>query len=198
VIGDSLIVWVAWMAIAGALIVEMLFLHEPAAQAVQAVCYAFGFPVGMLLAGLMALMPGAIAYTFSRTVVETFPRWLQAVTLLGWVLLLAVVSAFLYSRALRRATHAWFQTRAPDRVREFSPPERVPALGAIGLYINFVFIAMGCFAAIAFLLHGLTPPLFIPQPAKWTTAPSRTSSSGSSWTRSPASRCPTPFAGPRP
>jgi hypothetical protein len=162
VIGDSLIVWVAWMAIAGALIVAMLFLHEPAAQAVQAVCYAFGFPVGMLLAGLMALMPGAIAYTFSRTVVETFPRWLQAVTLLGWVLLLAVVSAFLYSRALRRATHAWFQTQAPERVRKFSPPERVPALGAIALYINFVFIAMGCVAAIAFLLHGLTPPLFIP------------------------------------
>jgi hypothetical protein len=161
-IGSGWGVWLTWMVIAGALIVAMLTLPDHLAGPVQLVCYAFGFPAGMLLTGLMALMPGAIAYTFSKTIVETFPRWLQAVTLLGWVLLLAVVSAFLYSRALRRATRAWFETQAPERVRELSPPERVPALGAIALYINFVFIAMGCFAAIAFLLHGLTPPLFLP------------------------------------
>ena len=36
------------------------------------------------------------------------------------------------------------------------------AWGAIALYINFVIIAMGCFASIAFLLHELAPPLFRP------------------------------------
>ena len=151
------------MVIAGALIVAMLdAAGSRLAVAVQAVCYAFGFPAWMLLTGLMVLMPGAIAYTFSKTIVETFPRWLQMVTLLGWVLLLAVVSAFLYSAALRRATRAWFETQAPERCAN-QPAERVPALGAIALYMNFVFIAMGCFAALAFMLHGLSGrPLFLP------------------------------------
>ncbi len=31
------------------------------------------------------------------------------------------------------------------------------------LYINFMVVAMGCYASVAFLLHGLTPPLFLPK-----------------------------------
>lgn len=161
-LGRGLIVHVAWMPIAGLLIVAMLFLPDRAARSVQALCYAFGLPIAMLLMGLMALMPGAAAYTFSRTVVETFPRWLQVVTLLVWFLLLALVSMLLYSRSLRRGGREWLRTQASERLRDFSPPERVEAWGAILLYINFVIIAMGCFAGIAFLLHGLTPPLFLP------------------------------------
>jgi hypothetical protein len=114
------------------------------------------------MAGLLALMPGAFAYTASRTVVETFPRWLQVVTLLGWFVLLAGISLLLYAPALRRAARTWLATQAPPWLRPFSPPERVAAWGAIALYVNFVIVAMGCFAGIAFLLHGLTPPLFLP------------------------------------
>lgn len=161
-LGRGLIVHAAWMVIAGLLIVAMLFLPDRAARSVQAVCYALGLAVAVLLTGLMALMPGAMAYMFSRTIVETFPRWLQVVMLLAWFLLLAMVSALLYSRALRRGMREWLRTQAPEWLRHFSPPERVEAWGAVALYINFVIIAMGCFAGIAFLLHGLTPPLFLP------------------------------------
>ena len=152
----------AWMVIAGALVVLMLALPEPAAGLVQLVCYGPGFLVATLLVALMALMPGAMAYTFSRTVVETFPHWLQVVTLLVWVLALAATSALLYSRALRRAVHQWLETQSPERVRDFDLTQRVSVWLAVALYINFVLVAMGCFASIAFLLHGLTPPLFLP------------------------------------
>jgi uncharacterized membrane protein YvlD (DUF360 family) len=161
-IGEGRIVWVAWMVISGGLVVAMLLLPERAARSVRAVCYAFGLPAGILLTGLMALVPGALAYTFSRTIVETFPRWLQVGMLLAWFLLLAMVSMLLYSRALRRGVREWLRTQAPEWLQSLSPPDRVEAWGAVALYINFVIIAMGCFASIAFLLHGLSPPLFLP------------------------------------
>ncbi len=101
-IGSGLVVQTAWMVIAGLLIVAMLFLPDRGASSVQAVCYAFGLPIAILLTGLMTLMPGAMAYMFSRTIVETFPRWLQVGMLLAWFLLLAAISVLLYSRAIRR------------------------------------------------------------------------------------------------
>ena len=81
--------------------------------------------------------------------------------LVAWFLLLVATSVLLYSRVVRREAREWLQTKAPEWLQNVSPPERVEAWGAIALYINFV-IAMGCFASIAFLLHGLTPPLFLP------------------------------------
>lgn len=161
-IGRGLIVQTAWMVIAGLLIVAMLLLPGRGARAAQALCYAFGFPILVLLTGLMMLMPGAVAYMFSRTIVETFPRWIQVGMLLAWFLLLVAISALLHSRAARRKAREWLRTKAPEWLQNLSPPERVEAWGAIALYINFVIIAMGCFASIAFLLHGITPPLFLP------------------------------------
>lgn len=161
-IGRGLVVQTAWMPIAGLLIVAMNYLPDRAAGSLRAVCYFLGLPVLVLLTGLMTLMPGAMMYMFSRTIVETFPRWLQVGMLLAWFLLLAAVSVLLYSRAIRRGAREWLRTQAPEWLQNVSPPERVEAWGAIALYINFVIIAMGCFASIAFLLHGLTPPLFLP------------------------------------
>lgn len=152
-LGPSWAVWLAWMVVAGLLIVAMLVLPARGAARVQQVCYAVGFVAILLLVGGFALVPGAMLYTFSRTIVETFPRWLQMVTLFSWAALLVAISAFLYSAALRRQVHDWFATQAPAWLRNLRPPERVPALGAIALYLNFVLIAAGCFAALAFMLH---------------------------------------------
>jgi hypothetical protein len=147
--------------IAGTLVVLMLALPERAAGVLQLACYGPGFLLATLFAGLMALMPGALAYTFSRTVVETFPRWLQIVTLLVWVLALAVTSALLYSGPLRRAVRQRLEARWPERVRDLDLDQRMSPWLAVVLYVNFVLVAMGCFASIAFLLHELTPPLFL-------------------------------------
>jgi hypothetical protein len=152
----------AWIVITVALIAAMQFLPTRVARPIALVCRPLGYLGWSLLAGLILLGPGMMAYGFSRTVVETFPRWLQVVTLLVWFLLLVAVSLLLYSRALRQRAGEWLRTEAPAWMRLFSPPERVEVWGAIALYINFVIIAMGCFAGIAFLLHGLTPPLFLP------------------------------------
>jgi hypothetical protein len=159
--GGPITSW-AWIVIAVALVVGMRHLPAPIAGPIVTVCRALGYVVGAILMGLLLLGPGALAYGFSRTVVETFPRWLQVATLLVWFLLLVAVSLLLYSRALRHRTGEWLRTDAPKWLRVFSPPERLEVWGAIALYINFVVIAMGCFAGIAFLLHGLTPPLFLP------------------------------------
>jgi hypothetical protein len=161
-VGGGPLVRYAWVAIAVLLLLAMILLPDRLARPIRLLCYGLGFLAAAVLAGLMALMPGAFAYTASRTVVETFPRWLQVVTLLGWFVLLAGISLLLYAPPLRRAARAWMATRAPRWLRAFSPPDRVEAWGAIALYVNFVVVAMGCFASIAFLLHGLTPPLFLP------------------------------------
>ena len=160
-IGDGPIARYAWIVIAVALIIAMQLLPKRFARPIAIVCWPIGYLAWALLAGLMLLVPGMVAYTISRTIVETFPRWFQVVTLLVWFLLLAGVSVLLYSRALRRRLRDWVRTR-PKWPRVLSPPERVGAWGAIALYINFVLVAMGCFAGMAFLLHGLTPPLFLP------------------------------------
>jgi hypothetical protein len=161
-VGGGGLVKYGWLAIALVLLLAMTFLPERAARPLRLACYGFGFLAATLMAGLFALMPGAFAYTASRTVVETFPRWLQVVTLLGWFVLLAGISLLLYAPPLRRAARGWLATEAPRWLRPFNPPERVAAWGAIALYVNFVIVAMGCFASIAFLLHGLTPPFFLP------------------------------------
>jgi hypothetical protein len=109
------------------------------------------------------LAPGALAYTFSTWVVETLPRWLQVGILIVWVLLLAWISILLYSRSLREQCRLWLTHHRNPVVRAFSWKKRVPALGAVALYINFMVVAMGCFASVAFLLHGLTSPLFLPK-----------------------------------
>jgi hypothetical protein len=160
-IGGGLIARYAWIVIAVALIIAMQLLPKRFARPIAIVCWPIGYLAWALVAGLMLLSPGMVAYTFSRFIVETFPRWLQVVTLLVWFLLLAGVSVLLYSRALRRRLRDWVRT-SPKWPRALSPPERVGAWGAIALYINFVIIAMGCFAGMAFLLHGLTAPLFLP------------------------------------
>jgi hypothetical protein len=160
--GDSAIARYAWIGIAGALVLAMWLLPESVARPARGACYGAGFLAGLLVMGLLLLAPGALAYSFSKTLVEAFPRWLQMITLLAWLVALAAASLLLYSRALRQLTHAWIHTQGPRWLRPFSPPERMSAWGAVALYINFVFIAMGCFAGFAFLLHGLTPPLFLP------------------------------------
>ena len=105
--------------------------------------------------------PGLLAYMLSKQLVETMPPGVQMVTLLLWLLALAAVSVLLYSRDLRRRARAWLGRRTQVRVR-LGPPGRLPFWGAVALYINFVLIAMGCFAAFGFLLHTSAPPLFLP------------------------------------
>jgi hypothetical protein len=161
-IGEHLAVRVVWMPIALAFILAMNFLPEPGATVVKLVCAGAGYPILYLLMGLMALMPGAIAYTFSKTIAETFPWWLQVVTLLVWLLVLVAISLLLYFRAVRRAVRDWIDTEGPEWLQNAAPNEKVGAWLAVLLYVNFVFIAAGCFASIAYLLHTLTP-LFAPK-----------------------------------
>lgn len=160
-IGDGRVTRYAWLVILLALIAGMKILPAGVATRVTALCYPLGVALWGLVAVLFTLAPGALAYTFSRFVVESFPRWLQVVTLVAWVILLAGVSVLLYSRALRERLRAWLANHPV--LRAFTWPERVEAWAAIALYINFVVVAMGCFAGLAFLLHGLTPPLFLPR-----------------------------------
>lgn len=162
--GPGLSPYIVWMPIAGALIVAMLCLPEPAAGRAQTVCAALGYPI--VLAGIsgVALMPGLIAYSFSKSVSENYPRWLQVVTLLLWFLVLAVTSLLLYSRAIRRRIRAWIDQEMPEGVRNSVPSETVTPWAAVLLYLNFVFIAAGCFASIAYLLNGMSSPgLFVPK-----------------------------------
>lgn len=161
-IGESLLVRTVWMPIALAFILAMLFLPEPGATVVKLICAGAGYPVLYLLMGLMALMPGAIAYTFSKTIVETFPRWLQVLTLVPWFLVLTGISLLLYSRAVRQWVRDWIDREGPEWLQNAAPNERVGFWLGVLLYVNFVFIAAGCFASIAYLLHSLTP-LFVPK-----------------------------------
>jgi hypothetical protein len=109
--------------------------------------------------------PGLLAYMLSKRLVESMPPGVQMATLFLWLLALAAVSVLLYSRDLRRRARAWLGRRSPVRVR-LGPPGRLPLWGAVALCINFVLIAMGCFAAFGFLR---TPPLrrcFSPAPTR--------------------------------
>jgi hypothetical protein len=83
------------------------------------------------------------------------------ITLLAWFLLLLAVTLLLYSGAIRRTVRRWLDTDAPEWLRDAVPDDRVTVWLAVALYVNFVFIAAGCFASIAYLLHGMTP-LFQP------------------------------------
>ena len=96
----------AWLPIALALIAAMRFLPAPAAWPLKIVCYAVGFLAALLLLVAAMILPGGLIYAFSRTIVEIFPRWLQMITLIVWLLALAGISALLYSRPLRRAARA--------------------------------------------------------------------------------------------
>ena len=162
-IGDGVVVRWAWLVIAVALLLAIELVRERTARRLKAVCYPVGLAVAGLFGALLMLMPGAMAYMFSRWVVETLPRVLQVTTLVAWVLLLAFVSVLLYSRTLRERVRVWLATHRSKFVQAFSWRARIEAWGAVLLYINFVIIAMGCFASVAFLLHGLTPPLFLPK-----------------------------------
>ena len=57
--------------------------------------------------------------------------------------------------------HRWLDTAAPEWLRDAVPNDRMTVWLAIALYVNFVFIATGCFASIAYLIHSMTP-LFQP------------------------------------
>jgi hypothetical protein len=161
--GDGLLARWAWLVIAVGLLLATEYLGAPIARPLAAACYPLGVGLLGLLAALLLLAPGAVAYMFSRWVVETLPRWLQVTTLVVWVLLLALVSVLLYSRALRERVRLWLTHHRSKFLQAFSWRADIHAWGAVLLYINFVIIAMGCFASVAFLLHGLTPPLFLPK-----------------------------------
>ncbi len=107
------------------------------------------------------LIPGAFAGFVAKFVVEWLPRWLQMVVLLGWVILLAGVSALFYSRQLRAHVREWLARESP-KLLAFFQIQPVTVLGALALYVNFVFIAMACFGGLAFMLHDPATPLFLP------------------------------------
>jgi hypothetical protein len=155
-IGVSLVLWAAfgpgWLAWLTWMVIGMLQLPDHVARPVQSICYGVGYLALLPLVGAIMLVPGGIFYTFSRTIVETFPRWLQMVTLFSWAALLAAIAALLYSAALRRELRAWLDAHAPEAIRDLAA-ERVPMVAAVALYVNFVFVAAGCFAALAFMLH---------------------------------------------
>ncbi|HTK92832.1 MAG TPA: hypothetical protein VL948_21550 [Verrucomicrobiae bacterium] len=169
----SLLIWLtigagevakyAWVGIIFLLVLGMKLLPARLAQPLTLVCHRVGTVVWGIAMAFFLLAPGALAYTFSTWVVETLPRWLQVGILVVWVLLLAGVSVLLYSRSLREQCRQWLAQHPNPVVQAFSWRKRVPALGAVALYINFMVVAMGCFASVAFLLHGLTPPLFLPK-----------------------------------
>jgi hypothetical protein len=162
-IGSGAVAKYAWLGVALVLMLGMKYLPAPAAQPLTTVCRRVGTAVWAVVATLFLLAPGALAYTFSTWVVETLPRWLQVGIFVVWIVLLAGISVLLYSRSLREQCRLWLTDHPNPVVQAFSWRERVPALGAVVLYINFMVVAMGCFASVAFLLHGLTPPLFLPK-----------------------------------
>ena len=151
----------SWVLIALLLALAMLILPEHVARPIRVGSRAFAILGLSLLAFLSMLVPGAIASFFAKTVVAMFPRWLQMVVLLGWVTLLAGVSALFYSRQLRAKVRAWLAEEAPALLAlfQFQP---VTILGALALYVNFVAIAMACFGGLAFMLHDPATPLFLP------------------------------------
>jgi hypothetical protein len=151
----------SWVLIALLLALAMGFLPEGVARPLRAGSRAFAILGFSLLAFLSMLVPGAIAAFFAKTVVEMFPRWLQMVVLLGWVTLLAGVSALIYSRQLRARVRAWVAEEAPKLLALFRF-QSVSILGALALYVNFVAIAMACFGGLAFMLHDPASPLFLP------------------------------------
>ena len=81
------------------------------------------------------------------------PRSVQMVTLLVWLVALGAVSVL---SGARRTPGAGLGSSAGARCGSGSARRPTALCGAIALYINFVLIAMGCFAAFGFLLH--TPP----------------------------------------
>jgi hypothetical protein len=119
--------------------------------------FAFG---GFLF--LLFQVPGIGAYVFSRYVIETFPPGVQLAIMLLWLLALGAASLLMYSRPLWRK----FRQRVEDwlnvRFRVDSESGRLPVWVAVALYIDFVLIAMGGFAAFASILHASGPPLFLP------------------------------------
>lgn len=114
------------------------------------------------LVGFVLLhLPGIYAYMLSKRLVESVPRSIQMGALLLWLLALGAVSLLLYSRGLRRAGRAWLERKSGYRLH-LDSPGRLPVWGGLALYINFVLIAVGCFAAFSILLHTSGPPLFLP------------------------------------
>jgi hypothetical protein len=163
-LGEGTLARWAWVFVVVALVAAMKLLPPRIAEPISFVCYPVGYWLWTLAAALLMLVPGFLAYTVSRVVVETFPRWLQGVTLAVWFVALAWVSALLYSRTYRERMRVWFSAHRRPIVRAFSWRGRVTPWAGIALYINFVTVAMGCFAGLAFLFHTLSEtPLFLPK-----------------------------------
>lgn len=149
------------ITVGAVLFAGQLFLPGRVSRALAACYTSVGLLCFAFVVFLLALFPGIVAYILSRLLVESMPIGVQTATLLLWLLILIAVSVLLYSRALRRAARAWFEGWSSVRFR-LGPPGRLPFWGAVALYVNFVLIAMGCFAAFAFVLHTSGPPLFQP------------------------------------
>jgi hypothetical protein len=159
--GDHWLLRFSWLPIALALVLLTTFLPEHAARPLRLVTRAFGLLAIGLIAFAALLMPGLAANWLATKVVVMLPRWLQMVTLLGWVTVLAMVSALLYSRHLRAQVRARM-TPAPTWLQVLLRQQPMTALGAIALYVNFIIVAMACFGGLAFLLHDPANPLFLP------------------------------------
>jgi hypothetical protein len=159
--GEHWLLRFSWVLITLLLALAMLFLPEGVARPLRVGSRAFAILGLSLLAFLLMLVPGAIAAFFAKAVVEMFPRWLQMVVLLGWVTLMAGVSALFYSRQLRAQVRAWLAEEHP-KLLALVQIQSVSILGALALYVNFVAIAMACFGGLAFMLHDPASPLFLP------------------------------------
>jgi hypothetical protein len=159
--GEHWLLRFSWVLITLLLALAMLFLPEGVARPLRVGSRAFAILGLSLLAFLLMLVPGAIAAFFAKAVVEMFPRWLQMVVLLGWVTLMAGVSALFYSRQLRAQVRAWLAEEHP-KLLALVQIQSVSILGAFALYVNFVAIAMACFGGLAFMLHDPASPLFLP------------------------------------
>ena len=108
--------------------------------------------------------PGIFAYMLSKKITEALPYGLQMATMLVWIAALAVGALLMYSRTLRAQAKAAWDAWAPGPLQIDPPGGKIPAWGAVALYVNFVFIAMGGFAAFAFILYdpAQPAPLFLP------------------------------------
>jgi hypothetical protein len=110
----------------------------------------------VLFAGLF-LMPGSLAFIFSKFLLEHFPAALQRLTLIAWLVAIAGGASLLYSSNLRR--------KAACKLRDYGLKIDHRLLGWkvwLALYLNFVLVAIGGFAAAGFALHSSTNPLFVP------------------------------------
>jgi len=151
--GNSFLSNGGWLLVAFGVPMMGLVLPVPWRRPYQRALTGLGYVFFFIPFGVAVMMvPGASAWSFSRFVVDRIPTVLQVIIMILWIAGLCLIAALLYLRSLRGSLSAWLGSeRAPRWLRV--GPLKMPGWGALLLYMNLVFFAMGGFSGVALLLH---------------------------------------------